>query len=104
MIETLWKTLLFKGVEIKVIVFSESDKQLPKRFRVFRNSKIEVRITKIKPRTMLAIYDGKTALLSTTPRISDSMNAHLLIDNIALVGLIQEYFELMWSNSKPILK
>lgn len=101
----VWKKLLLRGVEITVLVFSESDKQLPKRFEEFRTfGKIEVRITTKRPKTTFAIYDGKTALLSTLPMIYDSMNAYLLMENVALVGLLQEYFELMWHDSKPILK
>ncbi|MCW4000388.1 MAG: hypothetical protein NWE93_09120 [Candidatus Bathyarchaeota archaeon] len=105
LVADVWRKLLQRGVEMKVIVFSKSDKHLPEKFREFSGlEKIEVRLTKKRPRTTLAIYDGKTALVSTMPKIYDPLNAFLFMDNAALVGVIQEYFSLLWRNSKPMLQ
>jgi sugar-specific transcriptional regulator TrmB len=102
-IVALWSKLLKRGVEIKIIVYSDKKVQLPARYEPFRNLRnIEIRITDKKPQTTLSIYDKKIALLSTTPMISQPMNSHLLMENPTIVGVIQEYFELMWRRAQPI--
>jgi sugar-specific transcriptional regulator TrmB len=100
----LFRKLSLKGLKIRLIVFLEKEKKLPTAFEVFRNcEQIEMRRVRIKPRATFSIWDGKKAFLTVTPRISNPMTSGLLMDNPALVGLIQDYFEIVWRRSKIIL-
>jgi sugar-specific transcriptional regulator TrmB len=99
----LFRKLLRKGLVIRIIIYLDVDKELSSKFEVFKTLKnLEIRRTVTKPGTTFSLWDGKKAFLTVTPMISQPMSEGLLIDNPALVGLIQDCFELRWRSSKAI--
>lgn len=101
---TLFRKLLLKGVKIEVAIFLEKKEKLPEEFDAFRNcEKIEIRKAATRPRTTFSVWDKTKAFLTVEPLISNPMIAGLFIDNSTLVGLVLDYFELIWLNSKRIL-
>jgi sugar-specific transcriptional regulator TrmB len=98
-----WANLLLKGIKIRVIVYLEKDENLPKTVtELMKNNpctQLEIRITPSPPKSTISIIDGREALLSVTPSISTQASG-LWINNPGIVGVIQDYFEFIWSICK----
>ena len=100
----IFKKLIFNNVKIRIIISCEKHETLPKILKSSRNKNFEIRITETKPQVTFGIWDKKRMFLTVTSKISEPMTDGLFIENFSIVGLIQEYFELKWARSKPILK
>lgn len=99
----LFKALSFKDVVIRLVIYIDPDREISSKFEVLKNLKnTKIKKDVSKPGTTVSLWDGKKAFLTTTPMISQPMANSLLIDNPAMVGLIQDCFELRWQSSKPI--
>ncbi|MBT0160664.1 hypothetical protein G4O51_11860 [Candidatus Bathyarchaeota archaeon A05DMB-2] len=99
----LFRKLSLKGVKLRLVIFLQKEEKLPTEIEVFRNcEQIEIRKTGIVPRTTFSIWDGKKAFLTTAPTIFKPMCSGLLMANSALVGLIRDYFEIVWQHSEPM--
>ncbi len=100
---SLFKKLLCKNVKIRIIVSCKKNEKLPKIFESLLNINFKIRITEKEPYDTFGIWDKKRVFLTVSSKISEPMTDGLFVDNFAVVGLIQEYFELKWVYSKPIL-
>ncbi len=99
----MWTKVLLKGIKARVIVFLEEKEKLPKKIEEFtKYNQFEIRKTQAPPRATISIIDEKEAFLSVTPRLSPG-NPGLWMSNPTIVGLIREYFELVWRNSEKLL-
>jgi len=100
----LFRKLLQKGVKIELAIFLETKEKLPKEFDALKSYQdIEIREAATRPRTTFSIWDKKKAFLTVEPQISQPMIAGLFIDNATVVGLLLDYFELIWLDSKRAL-
>ncbi len=99
----LFGKLSLKGVKIRIIIFLEKEEKLSTKFQILRNcAGIEIRKTRTRPQTTFSIWDGKKVFVTVEPTISQPMNSGLLVYNSALVGLVQEYFYILWRRSKSL--
>ncbi|MCW4004914.1 MAG: hypothetical protein NWE95_13490 [Candidatus Bathyarchaeota archaeon] len=101
---SMWRTVLLKGVKMRVIVFLQEKERLPKEIESFKKyEQFEIRKTSTPPKVTLSIIDGKEAFLSVTPTLPHGDSGGLWLNNPGIVGIIREYFEMVWRNSKPLL-
>jgi sugar-specific transcriptional regulator TrmB len=99
----LFTELLLNGIKIRIIVCFENGEKLPSNFAtLLKNRHFKIRKAKSKPEVTFSIWDKEKVFLTVTPKISEPMTDGLFVDNYAIVGLIQEYFELIWERSEPI--
>jgi hypothetical protein len=98
----LFKKLIFNNVKIRLLVSCENKEGMAEIFESLQNKNLEIRINEAKPQDTFSIWDKKSVFLTIKPKISEPMTDGLFIDNSAIVGLIQEYFELKWEKSKTI--
>ncbi len=98
----LFKKLIFNNVKIRLLVSCENKEGMDEIFESLQNKNLEIRINDAKPQDTFSIWDKKSVFLTIKPKISEPMTDGLFINNFAIVGLIQEYFELKWAISKTI--
>jgi sugar-specific transcriptional regulator TrmB len=99
----MFKKLLLRGIKIRLIIFTEKNKnpvELSGFFGDYGN--IAIKRTETIPQATLSLWDKKKVFVTIEPMISKPMTASLLMDNTTVVGVFQEYFELLWQNSKNI--
>jgi sugar-specific transcriptional regulator TrmB len=102
-VAAMWNSVLLRGIRVRIIVFLEEDERLPKVILCLcKNPLFEVRQASGPPKVTLSIIDGKETLISVTPSISPRGKPGLYVHNHGVVGLVQEYFELAWRDSKAI--
>ncbi len=93
----IWKKMLKRNVEIKLIVYLPSAKELPKPvLELMQNPAFSVRFTSSKPKIALSIHDQREAFLSTSMSISES--SHLWVKSVGFVSFFQDYFDMLWQN------
>jgi sugar-specific transcriptional regulator TrmB len=98
-----WSKLLSGGVQLRIIVYLQSNEKLPRDILSLQQTpKFQIRRTLVTPKATISIIDGKQALLSVTPSIIPSGSPNLWVSNHGIVGLFQEYFEMLWQKSKPV--
>lgn len=98
-----WNKLLLKGVNLRIIVYLQSKERIPKNIlSLQKHSGFQIRQTLKPPKSTISIIDGNQALLSVNPSLSPRGKPGLWVNNHGIVGLVQEYFELVWQKSKPI--
>ena len=99
----LFTELLLNRIKIRIIISFENGEILPSNFTsLMKNRHFKIRKAKSKPEVTFSIWDKEKGFLTITPKISEPMTDGLFVDNRAIVGLIQEYFELIWKGSEPI--
>jgi sugar-specific transcriptional regulator TrmB len=98
----LWTSLLLKGVKIRAVVFMEENEKLPQDIQslVKYGRLFEIRRTLTPPKATITIIDGKESLVSVTPHLVPSGNPGLWVHSTNIVGIIQEYFDMLWRSSK----
>jgi sugar-specific transcriptional regulator TrmB len=102
-VAAMWNSVLLRGIKVRIIVFLDEDERLPKAILCLcKNPLFEVRQASAPPKVTLSIIDGKETLISVTPSISPRGKPGLYVQNHGVVGLVQEYFELAWRDSKAI--
>jgi sugar-specific transcriptional regulator TrmB len=96
-----WTKLLQSGVQLKIIIYLQINERIPRDIlRLKQKPEFQIRRTLSKPKATISIIDGKQALLSVTPSIAPCGSPSLWVNNHGIVGLIQEYFEMVWQKSK----
>jgi sugar-specific transcriptional regulator TrmB len=102
-VASMWTKVLLKGISMRIIVFLHKNERLPQKIMCLsRYPHFEIRKASKPPKATLSIIDGKETLISVTPSISPRGKPGLYVNNHGIVGLIQEYFETTWRNSKTI--
>jgi sugar-specific transcriptional regulator TrmB len=98
-----WTKLLLSGVQLRIIVYLQRNERIPREIlRLPDNPGFQIRRTLITPKATISIIDGKQALLSVTPSITPCGSPSLWVNNHGIVGLIQEYFEMVWQKSQQL--
>ncbi len=93
----IWKKMLKKHVEIRLIVYLPSAKELPKSvIELMQNPSFKMRFTNSPPKIALSIHDQREAFLSTSMSISES--SHLWVKSVGFVSFFQDYFDMLWQN------
>ena len=101
-VASMWTKVLLRGVKVRIIVFLEKTERVPPNILGLRKyPNFEVRMASSPPKVTLSIIDGKETLISVTPSISPRKPG-LYVNNHGVVGLVQDYFELAWRDSKAI--
>jgi len=94
-----WKSMINKGVTIRVLVYSEKGEPIPKDIvNLKKNPLFQIRFISSPPKSTISICDDKEALLSVTPELSKGL-ASLWVSNPNLVAILKEYFETIWNKS-----
>ncbi|MCW3998640.1 MAG: hypothetical protein NWE93_00185 [Candidatus Bathyarchaeota archaeon] len=94
------KTLLARGVKVRHIIFLEENEKPPKELSALKKyGLLEVKFTRLPPRSTVSIYDNKQAFVSIFPSLSNGETPSLWISNLGIVSIIQSYFEDLWQNS-----
>jgi len=92
---------LQRGVKIRTITEKPSKKEMPKILRDFRNAgSFTLKYVSQPPRAVMTIYDGKEALLTTSSAAGLGETTVLWTNNPSLLAVMQEYFELIWSQAE----
>ena len=95
------KTLLRKGIKIRFIAYSKMGEVLPVHFlNMTKNGSFEIRCIFSPPRSTMSIIDHREALIATSSKIPALESASLWVNNSGIVGIFQDFFELMWQISK----
>jgi hypothetical protein len=95
--------VLLRGVKVRIIVYLEKNEKLPQLILgLTRYPNFEVKQACAPPKVTLSIIDGKATLISVTPSISSGGKPGLYVNNHGVVGLVEDYFDLAWRNSKAI--
>jgi sugar-specific transcriptional regulator TrmB len=98
-----WSKLLVRGVKLRIIVFLQPKERIPKNvLDMQKNSGFEIRQTLTPPKSTISIIDGNQALLSVNPALNPRGKPGLWVNNHGVVGLVQEYFEMVWQKSKSL--
>jgi sugar-specific transcriptional regulator TrmB len=100
----LFRKLSCKGIKIRLIFFTEKNQNPAELLAFFENyGNISIKRTETIPKTTLSIWDKKRVFATVEPMISKPMTPGLLMDNTTVVGVFQEYFNLMWRHSSKIV-
>jgi len=92
-----WKKLLKRNVEIQLIVYIPTDKDLPKKAQeLTKNPLFKIRYLDSPPKISLTIHDQKKAFLSTSLSQDSSF---LWVNNSDFVAFFHDYFEMLWQKS-----
>ena len=98
-----WRNLLVKGVKIRAAVYLGKNERLPNQIQSLKtHGEFQVRRNPNPPKATISIIDGNQALISIEPSICPSGKPGLWVSNPGFVGLIQEYFEMIWGKSKKL--
>ncbi len=93
----IWKNLLNKNVEIRLIVYIPPGKSLPEKAKeLIKNHLLKIRYIDSPPKIALTINDRKKAFLSTSLS-PDSF--FLWVDDEDFVAFFYDYFEMLWQKS-----
>ena len=93
----IWKMLLKKNVEVRLIVYIPPDKKLPEKAQeLTKNPLFKIRYIDSPPKISITIHDQKKAFLSTSLSPDSSF---LWVDNVDFVAFFQDYFEMLWQKS-----
>jgi sugar-specific transcriptional regulator TrmB len=96
-----WKKLLQRDVKVRILVYLKPNCALPESvlaLKKFKEFKIK-QITK-QPKSTISIIDGNQAFLSVSPQLSASSKPGLWVSNPGIVGLVEDYFEVLWRNTR----
>jgi sugar-specific transcriptional regulator TrmB len=95
----LWKVMLKKNVQIRLVVYLPEDEKLPpKVLNLTKNPAFKIRYMSSKPKIPLSIYDEKDAVLATSMSREESL--FLWVNSVDFVGgFFLDYFEMLWQNS-----
>lgn len=92
---------LQRGVKIRTITEKPTVKRLPKLIRdVINAGSFEIKYLPYPPLAVMTIYDKKTALLTTSSLAGLGETTVLCTSNIPLLAVMQEYFEVLWSQAE----
>lgn len=93
----IWKKLLEKNVEIRLIAYIPQGKSLPEKAKdLTKNPLLKIRYIDSPPKIALTINDRKKAFLSTSLSRDSSF---LWVDNEDFVAFFYDYFEMLWQKS-----
>lgn len=93
----IWKKLLKRNIEIRLIAYLPPDKRLPEKVHeLTKNPLLKIRYINFPPKISLTIHDQKKAFLSTSLSTNSSF---LWVNNIDFVAFFQEYFDMLWQKS-----
>jgi sugar-specific transcriptional regulator TrmB len=93
----IWKKLLKRNVEVRLIVYIPADKRLPeKALQLTKNPLFKIRYLDAPPKNSLTIHDQKKAFLSTS---LSSDSSFLWVDNIDFVAFFHDYFVMLWQKA-----
>ena len=95
---------LLKGVKLRIIVFLQPKERIPKNVLGSTENILGFKSAKpsTPPKSTISIIDGDQALLSVTPTLNPRGKPGLWVNNRGIVGLVQEYFEMVWQKSIPL--
>lgn len=87
-----------RGVKTRFIIDFPSEEALSEVFFDFykKSSLCEVRFLPFPPITSMGLYDRKNAIVVTKPELGPYKSSALLICNPSLVGIVQDYFDILW--------
>jgi sugar-specific transcriptional regulator TrmB len=99
----MWCNILLKDIAMRAIVFLTKNEKLSRGIIGLKKfSNFQIRQSPSPPKATLSIIDGKEALVSVTASLLPRGKPGLWVNNPCVVGLIQEYFEMIWQKSKKI--
>lgn len=99
-----WTKLLLRGIKLRVIVFLGKTEKFPKKIVGLKKYKgFQMKRVANPPKATISIIDGKQAFLSVTPSLGPRGKPGLWVNNSGIVGLLQEYFEMVWRGSEKLL-
>ena len=92
---------LQRGVKIRTITEKPTMKRLPKLIRnVINAGSFEIKYLPYHPLAVMTIYDKKNALLTTSSSAGLGETTVLWTSNTPLLAVMQEYFEVLWSQAE----
>jgi sugar-specific transcriptional regulator TrmB len=99
-----WTSLLVRGIKLRILVYLHQKKSLPKKIMQLKKfAEFQIRSISGPPKATISIIDGNQAFVSVTPSISeDRGGSGLWVSNPGMVGLIEDYFEMLWRSSKTL--
>jgi sugar-specific transcriptional regulator TrmB len=99
-----WTKLLLRGIKLRVIVFLQKNERLPKKVECLKKyATFQIKRISNPPKATISIIDGKQAFLSVMPSLCPRGKPGLWVNNSGIVGLIQDYFDMVWRDSKDLL-
>jgi sugar-specific transcriptional regulator TrmB len=90
---------LKRGVEIRMIIGKPEDSQgMAEVIRDFKKTgSLRIKYVPAPIRAVISIYDEKEVLLTTSPSASLGEVPTLWTNNLSVVTVMQEYFEMLWA-------
>ncbi len=96
-----WRKLLLRGIELKIIVYLNTNRRLPQNVLALKKYKgFKIRKALNPPRSTISIIDGNQAFVSVTPTLLSG--GGLWINNPCIVGMFRDYFLMLWHTSKAL--
>lgn len=96
-----WRQLLLKGIEVKIIVYLNSNRRLPQNVLALKKyQEFKIKKTLKPPKATISIIDGIQAFVSVTPMLVSG--GGLWLNNPCIVGLFRDYFLMLWRTSKTL--
>ncbi len=98
-----WRKLLERGIKLRIIVYLEKNQSLPRKVQLLkRYSEFQIRKTPNPPRATISLIDRDQTLVSVTPTLLSEEKPGLWTNNQGLVGILCDYFDSIWHQSKKI--
>jgi sugar-specific transcriptional regulator TrmB len=98
-VRVLWRNLLKKGVNVRLIAYTPEGETFPKEILLTDGpGSFEIRYKLMTPPITLTICDKKEILMNTAP-FNPTWTPSLWSNNVVLVGVLQEYFDQKWDES-----
>jgi sugar-specific transcriptional regulator TrmB len=93
-----WEKTIAKGVKVRFIVYkTKEEKDVSRAVELLqKKGTFEVRYIFAPPPATMAIFDKKEASISVCPEPRPQNTSSLWSNNIGLIAIFQDYFELMW--------
>jgi sugar-specific transcriptional regulator TrmB len=98
----IWTKLLVRGVRLRGIVYIEDGGKIPHEIVSLKKYSPDFELRRIltPPKATITIIDGKESFVSVTPKLHPSGHPSLWIQNPGILGVVQEYFDMCWRNSR----
>ena len=91
------KNALHRKVKFRIVFDKPSNqKQLLSEIKSLKNPLFKIKLVNFSPSTALAIYDDKDTSLMLKPKEQISKTPLLTSNNIALIEIARDYFEIKW--------
>lgn len=97
-----WEKAIKQGVKARFIVYNAKQEKTITRViqSLSKKGSLEVRHVFTPPPATIAIFDKKETCITVSPMPSPDSTPSLWSNNLGLIAVFQDYFELKWSNSE----